>query len=101
VAKGEHRVVADLFFFLVSRASNTFQTMEQKFGSSLRRLPPFLPTRRERLELRVPLVELAVASGIPLATLSRTERGIGRLSPAQEERRRAALEELSARKEAG
>jgi hypothetical protein len=37
----------------------------------------------------------------PLQTLSRTERGIGSLSPTQAKRRRAALEELSARKESG
>jgi hypothetical protein len=51
--------------------------------------------RIERLRSGVPLVTLAVASGLSTATLSEAERGLRRLNSQQEERRRTALNRLS------
>jgi hypothetical protein len=51
--------------------------------------------RIERLKSGVPLVVLALESGLAASTLSEAERGIRRLRPEQEEKRRAALGRLS------
>jgi hypothetical protein len=55
------------------------------------RIPRQTPPRRERLEIGVPLTVLAVTAHIPASTLSKFERGLVELTPAEEERRRSAL----------
>jgi transcriptional regulator with XRE-family HTH domain len=61
----------------------------------LRSLPPLTRIRHERLQARVPLAALALASGIGAATLSCAERGLQSLTPEQETARVAALSRLS------
>lgn len=56
--------------------------------------------RNERLAIPASLAELAVASDISMSLLSYYERGLKRLSPEFEERRRAALARLAAQTEA-
>jgi hypothetical protein len=48
-----------------------------------RRLPPLSDHRLRRLRARLPLDVLAVRAGLPTASLSRFERGQGRLSDEQ------------------
>ncbi len=54
------------------------------------------PMRAERLTLAIPLAELAIVSGLPMARLSRAERGEVILTEAQEQARHDALQRLRA-----
>ncbi len=51
--------------------------------------------RLQRLRLGKTLFDLSVASGIPMTRLSMSERGLQRLTPEQERRRREALDRLA------
>jgi hypothetical protein len=62
-----------------------------------RPLPVLSSARLERLQARVPLLDLSAATGIPLVVLSEAERGLRELTPAQAERRRNAIERLAVR----
>lgn len=60
-------------------------------------LPPMTNEKRERLEARVRLVDLARATRIPVSALSEAETGRRRLSDDQLRRRSAALRQLGTR----
>jgi hypothetical protein len=55
-------------------------------------------TRLERLRLGIPLFLLALESGLPISTLSLSERGYKELSAEQEKLRRQALRRIDERR---
>jgi hypothetical protein len=61
-----------------------------------RQLPALSDRRLRRLRLRIPLEILAVRADVPMASLSRFERGEGTLTPAQFQRVEAAMTALEA-----
>lgn len=60
-----------------------------------RRLPVLTPLRAERLRAGLALHELAAASGVPMSTLSKAERGEQSLSEVQERARSAAIARIT------
>lgn len=62
-----------------------------------KRLPPLTAEKRERLEARVRLIDLARVTRIPVSRLSEAETGRYRLSKDQQRRRTTALRQLRTR----